>query len=73
MFVMVTKFVMITNSLGIIIRERNIEKTMTFPLKSNHAKAKAENMTTIIIRPVVITVNIRVFRKYLARGTAVKA
>ena len=70
---MVTKFVMITSSFGIIINERNIANTMSFPLKSSLAKANADKMTTIIIIKVVTTVNMKVLKKYFASGTAVNA
>ena len=63
MLVMVTKLVMTTSSLGIIIRERNRVNTRSLPGKSSRAKAKAENTVTISITPVVATVKIRVLTK----------
>ena len=70
---MVTKFVMITSSLGIIIRERNKVKAIFFPLNSNLAKAKAARVITATIMRVVITVKISVLRRYCPKGTVVKA
>ncbi len=71
--VMVTKFVMITSSLGIIIRDRNRTKARFFPLNSSLAKAKAASMITSSITAVVISVKIRVLARYFPKGTAVKA
>ena len=72
-FVIVTKFVMITSSFGIIIRERKRENKRSFPLKSSLAKANAESTTTTSIMPVVTTVKTIVLKKYFASGTAVNA
>ena len=71
--VTVTKFVMMTSSLGIIISERNKRNTRFFPRNSSRAKANAARVITTSIRAVVATVKMRVFKKYLPRGTAEKA
>ena len=71
--VMVTKLVMTTSSLGIIIMERKITNISCFPLNSSLAKAKAAKMTTASISMVVITVKTRVLLKYFPRDTVVKA
>ena len=57
-FVIVTKLVMITSSLGIIIRERNSTNSTFFPRKSSLAKAKAASVITASINAVVTTVKI---------------
>ena len=72
-FVIVTKFVITTSSLGSIISERNSVKAMFFPLKFSLAKANAASVITASISAVVTTVNISVLRKYFASGTSVKA
>ena len=71
--VTVTKFVMTTSSVGIIIKDRNRVKARSLPGKFNRAKAKAARMVTKSIRAVVARVKITVFRKYWPRGTAEKA
>ena len=71
--VTVTKLVMMTSSLGIIISDRNAANRMFRPRNSSRAKANAENTMTISISAVVANVKINVFRKYRASGTAVKA
>ena len=63
----------ITSSFGIIIKERKAVKVKFLPLKSKRANAYAASTTTINIKAVVTTVKIKVFKKYLAKGTAVKA
>ena len=70
---MVTKFVMMTSSFGIIIKDRNRAKAMFLPRNSSLAKAHAARVITISIIAVVITVKIRVFHKYLPRETVVNA
>ena len=72
-FVIVTKFVMTTSSAGIIMSDRKRVKTRSLPLKSSLAKAKAASTVTTTMIPVVARVNMSVFRKYFASGTAVKA
>ena len=64
---------MTTNSLGIIIRDKNTVKARSFPRKFSLAKAKAASTVTTSMMPVVITVNTMVLRKYRPRGTAWKA
>jgi hypothetical protein len=64
---------MITNSFGIIINARNKVNTRFLPLNCSLAKAKAAKMITNSMSPVVTTVNIIVFTKYPANGTAVNA
>ena len=59
----VTKFVMITSSLGIIIRERNRAKSTFRPRNFSRAKAKAASTMTTIMEAVVITVKISVFSR----------
>ena len=71
--VMVTKLVITTSSLGIIIRERKSTNASFFPRNSSLAKAKAASVTTTSIMAVVPRVNTTVFRKYCPRGTVVKA
>ena len=66
---MVTKFVMTTSSVGIIIKERNRVKIRSRPGNRSREKAKAASTVTTSISPVVTTVKIRVFKKYLASGT----
>ena len=61
--VMVTKFVMMTSSFGIIISARNSAKTTFFPGKSRRAKAKAAKRITTSMMAVVARVKIRVFVK----------
>ena len=68
--VMVTKLVMTTSSLGIIIRARNNVNIRSLPRKFSRAKAKAASTVTASIRAVVARVKITVLAKYLARGTA---
>ncbi len=70
---MVTKFVITTSSLGIIIKAKNRVKAKSFPRNCKRANANAANMVTMSIIAVVTTVNTSVFSKYCARGTAVKA
>ena len=72
-FVIVTKFVMITNSFGIIIKDKNNTNTRFFPLNSNLANANAARIITISITAVVTSVNKTVLAKYFASGTAVNA
>ena len=72
-FVMVTKFVMITSSLGIIISERKTANTMFFPANSRRENAKAAMMMTTSMAAVVTAVKRIVFRKYRPSGTAVNA
>ena len=72
-FVIVTKLVMITSSLGIIIRERNRVNIRFLPGKDSLAKAKAANVITITMIPVVTIVKNRVFPRYRASGTEVNA
>ena len=71
--VMVTKFVMTTSSVGIIIRARKKVKSRSFPRNCSRAKAKAASVMTKSMIAVVATVKMRVLRKYFASGTAVKA
>ena len=71
--VMVTKLVMTTSSLGIIISDKNSVNTRSFPRNSSRAKAKAASTVTTSISPVVSSVNTTVLAKYRASGTAVKA
>ena len=73
MFVMVTKFVMMTSSFGIIMSARNPMKRSDLPLKSSLANAYAAKTITSIMRAVVMSVKINVLRKYLASGTCVNA
>ncbi len=61
--VMVTKFVMITSSLGIIIRDRNRRKAPFRPRNSSLAKAKAARVITTIMTAVVSRVKMTVFTK----------
>ncbi len=61
--VMVTKFVMTTSSVGIIMSARKKLKSRFLPLKSSRAKAKAAKMITSSISAVVATVKMRVLRK----------
>ena len=70
---MVTKLVMITSSLGIIISARKHVKAICLPWKFSRAKAKAASVMTASIMAVVAAVKITVFRKYRPSGTAVKA
>ena len=70
---MVTKLVMTTSSLGIIIRDRNRVKARSRPRKFSRAKAKAASTVTTSIIAVVATVKTMVLRKYPPRGTWVKA
>ena len=69
----VTKLVIITNSLGIIINDKNKVNNSFFPLNSNLEKAKEAKIVTATIDNVVMSVNITVLNKYLPKGTAVKA
>ena len=71
--VMVTKFVMITSSLGIIISDRNRRNAIFLPRNSSLANAKAARVITTTMMAVVRTVNTIVFTKYRPRGTDVKA
>ena len=71
--VMVTKLVMTTSSVGIIIRDRNRANTRSLPLKFSRAKPYAASTVTMSIRPVVTTVKTMVLRKYPPSGTCVKA
>ena len=71
--VMVTKFVIITSSLGIIISARRSVKARCLPLNSRRAKANAASTITMSIISVVATVNMSVLRRYFKSGTAVKA
>ena len=61
--VMVTKLVMMTSSLGIIISARKSVKARCLPRKFSRAKAKAASVMTTSIMAVVATVNTSVFRK----------
>ena len=70
---MVTKLVMTTSSVGIIIRDRKAVKIRSRPRNRSREKAKAASTVTKSIRAVVITVNTRVFRKYRPKGTWEKA
>ena len=70
---MVTKLVMTTSSVGIIIRDRNSANTRSLPLKFSRAKPYAASTVTMSIRPVVMTVKTMVLRKYPPSGTCVKA
>ena len=70
---MVTKFVMITSSFGIIIRARNSVKTRFLPRNESLANAKAASVVTKSISAVVTAVKSRVFSRYLPRGTEIKA
>ena len=67
------KFVIITSSLGIIIKDKTNVKTIFLPLKFNLENANAAGIITANIIDVVSTVNISVFRKYFPNGTAVNA
>ena len=71
--VMVTKLVIITSSLGIIISESSSVNAMRLPRNSSRANANAASVITISISAVVTTVKSSVFMKYRASGTAVKA
>ena len=62
-----------THWTGIIISLRMIAKKKFLNLKFRRPKAKAAGTMTTIISPVVAAVKIRVFRKYRASGTALKA
>ena len=55
-FVIVTKFVMMTSSFGIIIRERKSVKVRFFPVNFRRAKANAASVMTRSIAAVVTTV-----------------
>ena len=72
-FVIVTKFVMITSSFGIIISAKKRVKARFLPLKSRRAKANAASTITMSVMSVVASVKISVLSKYFARGTAVNA
>ena len=71
--VMVTKLVMTTSSLGIIISDKNAVNARSLPRKLSLAKAKAASTVTASMMAVVMTVKRMVFRKYFASGTAWKA
>ena len=71
--VMVTKLVIITSSLGIIISESSSVNAMRLPRNSSRANANAASVITISISVVVTTVKSSVFMKYRASGTAVNA
>ena len=68
-----TKLVIITSSLGIIISDKNAANAIFLPRKLSRANANAASVTTISISAVVATVKISVFAKYLPSGTAVNA
>ena len=70
---MVTKLVITTSSVGIIISARKPVNTRFFPRKFSRAKAKAASTVTKSISAVVPKVNRMVLRKYPPRGTAEKA
>ena len=61
--VMVTKLVMMTSSLGIIISARKHVKANCLPRKFSRAKANAASVMTTSMMAVVATVKITVFRK----------
>ena len=61
--VMVTKLVIMTSSLGIIISDRNTTNAAFLPRKFSRAKANAASIVTISIRAVVTSVNISVLVK----------
>ena len=60
---MVTKLVMMTSSLGIIISARKHVKAICLPRKFSRAKANAASVMTTSMMAVVATVNTSVFRK----------
>ena len=64
---------MTTNSLGIIIRDKNKVNTRFLPLKLRRENAKAAGMVIKSISAVVASVKIRVFKKYLPKDTRVNA
>ena len=61
--VIVTKLVIITSSLGIIMSDSSRVKARRLPLNSSRAKAKAARVMTDNISSVVIKVNTSVLVK----------
>ena len=61
--VMVTKLVMTTSSLGIIISERNAVKSRSLPGKSRRENANAASTMTTSMSAVVTAVKMTVFMK----------